>query len=98
MGRSYTPKYRVWARTYRIADGSRRMDRIGVAASEITPSDEGLADYVRSMDASTEPGGVNAHLGQQMTTSARLIDQSTGATVASFDRPAFEVIAEGERA
>jgi hypothetical protein len=48
------------------------------------PSDSTLATWVRDFEASTEPGGVNEHLGAEFVTAARVIRQATGETVASY--------------
>jgi hypothetical protein len=54
------------------------------------PSDATLAEYVRGHEAACEPGGVNAHLGPQHVTEARVVRQATGETVASYTAPMFK--------
>lgn len=50
------------------------------------PTAKNLAAYVESMQASTLPGGCNAHLGATTILSATVTRQSDGAVVASFAR------------
>ncbi len=57
------------------------------------PSDAALAAYVESFEASTRPGGVNAHLGPETVLSAKVIRQATGDVVATYAAPLFTVVA-----
>jgi hypothetical protein len=48
------------------------------------PNNENLAKDIAFFEASCRPGGVNAHLGETVVTSARIIDQKTGAVRATY--------------
>lgn len=56
------------------------------------PTDASLATYVADFEASCKPGGVNAHLGFRPVRRAVVIRQSTGAVVAEYTAPMFQVI------
>lgn len=47
-------------------------------------SDANLLKYVRETELSTRSGGCNAHLGETVIQSAKIVNQSTGETVASY--------------
>lgn len=48
------------------------------------PTAANLTHYVAIFNASTEPGGVNAHLSGTRITAARIVDQRTGEVVATW--------------
>jgi hypothetical protein len=80
MGRTVTPTFRVemfvpgWHITAAVWD-CKRQGR---------PSDKTLAADVASFEASTLPGGANAHLGFTVVQRARIIRQSTNEIVAEY--------------
>lgn len=49
-----------------------------------TPNAVNLKAHVAFVEASTQPGGVNAHLGATKILSAKIVDQWSGETVATF--------------
>jgi hypothetical protein len=78
-GYSYTPsEWRVRARY-----GAR-----GYGA----PTDANLEQHIRAFEASTQPGGANAHLGPTTISRAWIVDQRSGFTVAGYDADMFQVI------
>jgi len=91
MGTTTTPTFRVELTTVRLRDGKRFHDVLIGWRGRAT--DAKLAEYVETFDAATRAGGVNAHLGVQQTTRAKVVRQATGETVATFVRPMFEVVA-----
>jgi hypothetical protein len=89
MGRSTTPRYVVAIRasssgktytrsTWQVRAGNGRTRGDG------KPSRENLTKWVRTLEASMRPGGVNAHLGADTIHAASVIDQTTGETVAMY--------------
>lgn len=50
------------------------------------PSNENLAKHALFVEASTAPGGVNAHLGYTKILKAHIVDNDTGVTVATYER------------
>lgn len=54
------------------------------------PTDLNLAAHVAVFEASTAPGGVNAHIGATKVVSAQIVRQSTNETLASYKRAAQE--------
>lgn len=91
MGRSVTPTYRVTLALLRLE--SRCGSRSSTAVSwSRAPSEEALTRYVRDLEDSTLPGGVNEHLGVSRVAHARVIHQASGAVVAEYDPPMFEVV------
>lgn len=52
------------------------------------PTPANLTAHVVELEASTRPGGVNAHLGPIAVRAARIVDQMNGRTVATFENPA----------
>jgi hypothetical protein len=50
------------------------------------PTEENIAKHCRHMEASTLPGGVNAHIGKTKMLSAYIVDQRTGSVVAQWGR------------
>jgi hypothetical protein len=84
MGRSTTPRYVVemsggfTAAAWRVRQDGR-------------PTDANLARYVAGFEASTAPGGVNAHLGTTRVRSAKVRENSYGGeVVARYQAPMFE--------
>lgn len=84
MGISRIPKYRV---NVRMSGGYTDP-----WAWEGRPSDIALRAMVKAFEASTEPGGVNAHLGRTVIWSAAIINQFTGERMASYRGPLFAVV------
>jgi hypothetical protein len=83
MGRSYTPKYRVEL----VVDNSARSTgtiawdrRYGRATTT------NLTKIIRSIEASFQPGGANAHLKPVSYISATIVDQSSGNLVAFYSK------------
>jgi hypothetical protein len=78
-----TPGYRYTPAPWRTRQAGR-------------PTTANLAAHVEAFEASTEPGGCNAHLGATRVTSARIRrNQLRGVVVASYTpaaRPMFEVV------
>lgn len=89
MGRSVTPTYRI---EFRIA-GSYWTPSAWNVKRDGRPTEDRLAQYVNDLEASTREGGVNAHLGEQVVLSAKVVRQSTGEVVASYAKPMFSVVA-----
>jgi hypothetical protein len=48
------------------------------------PSEANLAVWIKGFEDSTKAGGVNAHLGVLQVTGACIVDQDSGAEIASF--------------
>lgn len=89
MGYTTTPTYRV---EFTVA-GSYWTPSGWNVKRDGRPSEKALAAYVRTLEASTKPGGCNEHLGQTVIRSASIVRQSNGMTVATYDAPVFEVVA-----
>lgn len=83
MGRTATSKYAVSITVpgYRYTLAAWRCNQSG------RPTQANLAKYVHAFEASTKPGGCNAHLGEQHVTSAYIKVNSgyDGAIVARYD-------------
>jgi hypothetical protein len=92
MGRSITPTYRI---EFRLA-GSYWTPSGWNVKRDGRPTDERLAQYVADLEASTREGGVNAHLGEQVVLSAKVVRQSSGEIVASYAKPMFSAVAYAE--
>lgn len=56
------------------------------------PTDENLAKHVKVFEESTRPGGCNEHCGPMVVMNARVVDQDTGATLATYRGPSFVVL------
>ena len=82
MGKPITPKYRVESTGWGSYGWQAR--RRGQLAGWGKPTDSNLARHVRELEASTEPGGVNEHLGVTRIARAEIIDQATGKVVAVY--------------
>lgn len=87
MGRTTTPAYVV-----QIADGRYRYaGSAWVVATDGKPTEANLRRYVESFEASTRPGGANAHLGEVRVLRASIRrNVPAGQTVATYQAPAFE--------
>jgi len=92
MGRTTTPTFRVEMTTVRLRDGQRFGFQLGWEKQYGRPTGEALARFVKDFDQATAPGGVNAHLGQEQTTQAKVVRQATQEVVAEFVRPMFEAV------
>jgi hypothetical protein len=80
MKRDYLPVYRLeaWeAPSERFPEGNYWVQAWRGKASE-----KRLCEKVASYEASTQPGGVNAHVGPRKVCRAQLVRQQTGAVVA----------------
>lgn len=89
MGRTVTPTFALTLRVpgfYMTPSGwdCKRQGR---------PSDATLAAAVEMFEASTRPGGCNAHLGTTVVSSAKVVRQSTGDVVAEYRAAAFVAVA-----
>lgn len=89
MGRSLTPTYRV--EYYDQAKHKRHC------AWEGRATDKRLAQWVKDLNYSFMPGGVNVHISHSLrymphVHKAKIIRQATGEIVAVYHAPAFEVI------
>ena len=95
MGRSITPTFAVKVFVKNAETGRDLFyDLMSWPTNHAgRPTDASLAEYVRQFEASTEPGGVNAHLGREFVTSAYVKRQRTGERVATYTAPMFQVIA-----
>lgn len=90
MGYSTTPTFAV----HFAIPGQRWTPAAWNTKRDGRPSEATLARYIEALEASTAPGGCNAHLGKVTVTSARVVRQSTGETVATYEAPAFDVVGE----
>jgi hypothetical protein len=89
MGRSVTPKFRV---EYKTNDG---REAVMCWNDPLHADAETLEHWRVTMNKSFQPGGVNGHLSTKAVlhiTSARLVHQKTGKTVATATMPMFEVV------
>lgn len=103
MGRTSTPTYVVEIEMpgYRYAPAAWRVSSAVNAPGYGKPTDANLARYVEKFEESTRPGGVNAHLGFQRVTTARIRRNTSnggfrGGVIATYTappRPMFEVVA-----
>jgi len=97
MGRSTTPAYRV--ELHAAECGLTPMawnvrDHYQVKGYG-KPTPANLATFVKGLEDSFTPSGVNGHIGHPLTVqSARIIRQSTGEVVARYTGPAFVVVAQ----
>lgn len=88
MGRSTTPTFRC---EMKISSG--HCTPMGWDTKHAgRPSDATLKAHVEHFEASTKPGGVNDHIGATVVWSAKIIRQSTGETVATYQGPMFAVV------
>lgn len=92
MGRSVTPTFRIEARTM----GFVPTFHMAWPKQAGRPSTKTAEEYVRRFNASLEPGGCNEHLKKSCPMArmlgVKVVRQSTGAVVASYDLPMFEVV------
>lgn len=85
MGRSITPTFRIEFREVTAAGRPVHWTSAGWDTKHAgRPSAETLAAHVRGMEASTEPGGVNEHLGATTIGYARIVRQSTDEVMAEY--------------
>lgn len=86
MGRITTPPYRL---EFTAVDRGAWTPGAWRSESNGRPTAANLAAYVRETERSTMAGGCNAHLGATRILAARIVRQSTGDVVATYDaRPA----------
>lgn len=93
--RSTTPTYRVETRVVDLATGKRVHYTPAAWDSKQSgrPTDANLATWCTGFEASTQPGGCNAHLGIQLIASAQVVRQATGTVVASYQPGMFTAVA-----
>lgn len=86
MGTTTTPTYRVEISVF----GPFTWTAQAWATKHYgRPTDATLAAAVADIEASTRPEGVNAHLGETVVSSARVIRQATDEVVAAYRGPSF---------
>lgn len=56
------------------------------------PTIANLERKIKAYEESTQPGGVNAHLGVCRVSKARIIRQATGEVMVEYKAPMFEVV------
>lgn len=81
MGRSYTPKYRV---EMVLDNSARTCEQIAWDKRYGRANKANLAKLIASIESSTQPGGVNAHLGIKSFISATIVNQLNGDLVAFY--------------
>lgn len=81
MGRITKPAYRV---EYEV-EGARFTPAGWDSKHAGRPNDRNLHHHVQVLQKSTEPGGVNAHLGPVRVLRAKVVKQSSGVTVARWE-------------
>lgn len=110
MGRIVTPTHRVEYRDNLLAlgktigDGSAvingKRQRVAIMTwnrEDGPPTQDNLAKWRDTYNASFQPGGANAHLGEAFGAIphihyARVVHQGTDRVVAEITAPAFEVV------
>lgn len=87
MGRIVTPKYRLEMQLVGFLNTSSVWDVTsrGMIKGKGKPTADNLRKEVEAFEASTRPGGVNAHLGPIKVSRAEIIHQKSGATVAQYE-------------
>ncbi len=93
MGRTITPTYRLEMEEQRAGSTSPAMTRM---AWKGRPTDANLERYVFAYVDSLKSGGVNVHLSESLgympiPHAARVVRQSTGQVVASWEAAMFQV-------
>lgn len=88
MGRIVTPKYRVEMQLDGFLNTASAWDVTsrGMIVGKGKPTVANLRREVEAFEASTQPGGVNAHLGPIKVLFAEIIHQKSGETVARLER------------
>jgi len=88
MGRSTTPKYRVEVvpadASLRLTPSAWRVGKDRQIPGNGKPTLSNLTNYINALEASTLPGGSNAHLGFMPIAEARIVDQFTGQLMAHW--------------
>ncbi len=101
MGRSVTPTYRVElvCMGCTMTPAAWRVRPHYQIPGNGKPTLKNLDKYVRDLEKSMEPGGVNAHLGIHPIVEAKIIHQFSGEVAAHWkrkeqmpDEPKFRVI------
>jgi hypothetical protein len=97
MGRSSTATHRIEFYAFNLTTGHRHsLTESWRTKVYGRPGSVSVGRFVAAYEASTRPGGVNAHLGAEIVLSASVIRQATWAVEATYvrpQRPAFEVAA-----
>jgi len=83
MGHSYTPKYRI---ELVVDNASRSAGSLAWDRRYGRATAANLAKFVRSLEASFGPGGVNSHLKPVSYFSATIVRQSDGGLVAFYSK------------
>lgn len=85
MGSS-TPTYRVhiYVDGYHYSPMAWRVRRVGKIPGSGAPTDANLAKYVSDFEEDCETGA-NKHLGTQIVRSAKIVNQNTAKTVATYE-------------
>ena len=91
MGRTTTPTYRL-----EISIPKARMTPMAWKSKEYgKPNAANLEKYIMAFAKSLKPGGANSHItkayGFQPPVAARVVHQSTGNVIATWNAPAFMV-------
>ena len=94
MGKIVKPKYRV--EMTGVTPAAWRVKGYGQVPGYGKPTDANLEKFVHGYAKSLEIGGVNEHVSKALghvpyPTSARIVDQDTGAVVASWKAGMFQV-------
>lgn len=99
MSRHSTPAFRLV-----FTSATNALGRpIGMTAQGWTvktngrPTAASLAKYIAALEASSLPGGCNAHCGAMYVNRASLVRQASGEVVATYVGPMFRVIPNGAR-
>lgn len=96
MGRTNTPTYRVEMEERRTGSSNPAITRMAWdCRSKGRPTDPNLERYVLAHVDSLKAGGVNVHLSESLgfmpiPHSARIVRQSTGRVVASWEAAMFQ--------
>lgn len=85
--RSTTTKYRVeyTSATWHMSPTCWLISSRDQRHADGRPTETNLRRHVEALEASTRPGGANAHLGALNIRTARLVDQDTGETIARYE-------------
>jgi hypothetical protein len=82
MGKTTTTKYQI---RIEVKSGPGHMPMSWNCKRDGRPTEANLRRWVESYEASTRPGGVNAHLGPETITRARiLLNDGSGKLVAEY--------------
>lgn len=92
MGRDrvirYCIHYKIDAPGVTWTPGEWRERSRGQVPAHGAPTTENIRKHCEMYEASTWPGACNSHLGATQILSARIVDQTTGETVAAYQKGA----------